>query len=76
MNIVQRTSFERRDNVATHLGVVEERVHAPREGLLTLVHVLVRRDFGEFAAVLVLLVLNVRGMFGLDIAHPEDGSDG
>ena len=75
MNIVQRTSFERRDNVATHLGDVEERVHAPREGLLALVHVLVRRNFRELAAVLVFLVLNVRGMLGLDIAHPEDGSN-
>ena len=60
----------------THLGVVEKRVHAPREGLLALVHVLVRRNFGELAAVLVLLVLNVRGVLGLDVAHPEDGSNG
>ena len=58
------------------MGVVEERVHAPREGLSTLVHVVVRRDLGELATVLVLLVLNVSGMLGLDVAHPKNGGDG
>jgi len=65
-------------HVFVDMRVEEEAVHAPREGLRALVHVVVGRHFGEFAPVLFLEVSLMFRVFGLSIANPSKAhsSDG
>ena len=71
MVIVKYPYAERRYNESTDLGVVEERVHAPREGPLSHVEVRVLWDRRELAAVLRLEVLFVLRVFLLNTLHPN-----
>ena len=57
------------------MRVKEEAVGAPGKGLGAAVEVVVRRRFGELAAVLLLLVLEMRSVLSLNVTHPgEDGN--
>lgn len=57
------------------MGVEEQGVHAPGEGLGAPVEELVRWGFGQFTAVLVLDVLDVGSMLGFGVVDPGSADE-
>ena len=58
----------------TYVGVEEERVRSPREGLGTNIEVLVVRRERDVTIILSLEVFLMLSMFSLDLLHPEVAS--
>lgn len=53
------------------MGVEEERIRSPREGLGTHIEVIVFGREGDVAIVLSLEVFHMLSVFGLNLLHPE-----
>lgn len=73
--ILRQTQLFLSSHILVDLRVEEQRVHAPGEGTVADVQVLVGRGLGELAAVLVLEVLLVLRVILLNAVGPSGGDN-